>query len=69
MALGTPQVTAGLGMDPVWADFGAFAALDTGRFVAPDPVLAQGGAEAAGSGHRPPGLAFGPGFLRNDFFR
>ena len=42
VTLGTPQVIAGLGVDPVGADLDTAAALDAFSFVAPDPVLAQG---------------------------
>ena len=50
VALGPPHITAGLGMNPVRADFHALAALDAVGFIAPDPVLAQGVAKRDGVG-------------------
>ena len=56
VTLGTPQVIAGLGVDPVGADLDTAAALDALFFVAPDPVLAQGILEPGRGGNGLPGL-------------
>jgi hypothetical protein len=68
VALGAPQVVPGFGVDPVWTELDAPAALDALGLIAPHPVFAQGGPKPGRSVDYFPGLTLGQGVEGYDFF-